>query len=128
MRSSAACILIGSETTYLRGLDFAPDGPYFVVVTAGHLNEPRKLCTTAVRFNTGTGQHRPFWVNHTGGNTLLSVAVTGGAVYVGGHQSWLDNTYGGKNGGPARLTDLASGPSTRAPAEHCLGTPPRTAA
>jgi hypothetical protein len=100
----SACILIGHETTYLRALDFSPDGTYFVVVTTGHLNEPRKLCDTAVRFNVaGAGNHRPVWVNHTGANTLLSVEVTGSAVYVGGHQSWLDNTYGWKWGGPGAV-------------------------
>lgn len=97
----SACQLLGNETTYLRGIDFSPDGTYFVVVTTGHLNEPRKLCDTAIRFNVaGDGNHRPVWVNHTGANTLLSVAVTGGAVYVGGHQSWLDNKWGWKYGGP----------------------------
>jgi len=100
----SACQLIGQEQTYLKGLDFSPDASYLVVVTGGHLNEPRKLCDTAVRFNVGgLGNHAPVWVNHTGANTLLSVAVTGSAVYVGGHQSWLDNTWGWKDGGPGAV-------------------------
>ena len=32
---------------------------------------------------------RPTWINYTGGDTLHSVAVTGAAVYVQGHQRWL---------------------------------------
>jgi len=100
----SACQLLGNETTYLRGIDFSPDGTYFVVVTTGHLNEPRKLCDTAERFDVaGDGNHKPVWVNHTGANTLLSVEVTGSAVYVGGHQSWLDNTWGWKWGGPGAV-------------------------
>ncbi|MGY0232141.1 delta-60 repeat domain-containing protein [Longispora urticae] len=106
---NSACIW--SPSTYLRGLDFAPDGSYFVVVTSGHLNEPHKLCDTAARFETGgDGLHAPTWVNHTGGNTLLSVAVTGTAVYVGGHQQWLDNTYGrNKSRGPGAVPRIGIG-------------------
>lgn len=90
--------------TYLRGVDFAPDGSYFVVVTTGNANGPNLLCDTAARFNVaGLGRHDPAWVNHTGGNTLLSVAVTGSAVYVGGHQQWLDNPHGQKTAGPGAV-------------------------
>jgi hypothetical protein len=86
--------------TYLRAVDFSPTGDYFVVVGTGRYNAPDHMCDTAARFNVaGTGLHRPVWVNHTGGNTLLSVDVTGPAVYVGGHQQWLDNPYGQKTAG-----------------------------
>ena len=62
------------------------------------------MCDTAARFETaGTGLHRPTWVNHTGGNTLFVVDVTGPAVYVGGHQQWLDNPYGQKTAGPGAV-------------------------
>ncbi|MGN9910448.1 PKD domain containing protein [Phytohabitans sp. LJ34] len=91
--------------TYLRGVDFAPDGSYFVVVTTGNASGPTRLCDTAARFNVaGLGRHNPAWINHTGGNTLLSVAVTGSAVYVGGHQQWLDNPQGNKTAGPGAVS------------------------
>jgi len=62
------------------------------------------MCDTAARFETyRTGVVPPTWVNHTGGDTLLAVTVTGPAVYVGGHQRWLDNPYGHKNAGPGAV-------------------------
>lgn len=90
--------------TYVRGVDFAPDGSYFVVVTTGGRTDPDELCNTAARFEaTGTGRHRPSWVNHTGGNSLYSVAITGPAVYVGGHEQWHDNPHGNKSAGPGAV-------------------------
>jgi len=91
--------------TYLRGVAFSPDGSYFVVVTSGRLAGAQRMCDTAARFNmAGAGAHNPVWVNHTGGNSLLSVAVTGPAVYVGGHQQWVDNPYGDKSAGPGAVS------------------------
>ncbi|MEV4619664.1 PKD domain containing protein [Asanoa sp. NPDC049573] len=93
-----------SLDTYLRGVDFSPDGSYFVTVTTGALPGPARMCDTAARFETaGAGLHRATWVNHTGGNTLFSVSVTGSAVYVGGHQQWLDNPRGDKTKGPGAV-------------------------
>jgi hypothetical protein len=93
-----------SLDTYLRGVDFSPDGAYFVTVTTGALTGPGKMCDAAARFETaGAGAHRPTWVNHTGGNSLYSVSVTGSAVYVGGHQQWLDNPQGKKSKGPGAV-------------------------
>jgi hypothetical protein len=87
--------------TYLRGVDFSPGGDYFVVVSTGRWSGPGRPCDTAARFTTaGSGDHAPDWVNHTGGNSLYSVAVTGSAVYVGGHELWLDNPFGHKTPGP----------------------------
>ncbi|MFF5210281.1 hypothetical protein [Streptosporangium sp. NPDC000396] len=90
--------------SYVRGLDFAPDGSYFAVVTTGGPDKPEKLCDSAARFETyARGTVRPTWVNHTGGDSLYSVAVTGAAVYVGGHQRWLDNPHGRDSAGPGAV-------------------------
>jgi beta-propeller uncharacterized protein DUF5122 len=87
--------------TWLRAVDFSPGGDYFVVVTTGRLTGPGMMCDTAARFETaGTGMHHPTWVNHTGGNSLYAVDLTGPAVYVGGHELWLDNPQGHKSAGP----------------------------
>ena len=90
--------------TYLRGVDFSPGGDYFVVVATGRLTGPGRMCDTAARFEAGgTGLHRPTWVNYTGGQSLFAVGVTGSAVYVGGHEIWLDNPDGHKSAGPGAV-------------------------
>jgi hypothetical protein len=86
--------------TYLRGVDFSPDGSYFVAVTTGRAASPTSTCDSVLRFNmAGTGSHKPVWVNHTGGDSLYAVSVTGPAVYAGGHQRWMDNPYGSETAG-----------------------------
>jgi hypothetical protein len=91
---------------YLRGLDFAPDGRYFVVVTTGGPQRSgSRLCDSAARFETyakGTAV-KPTWVNKTGGDSLYAVSATGAAVYVGGHQRWLNNPQGYDSAGPGAV-------------------------
>ncbi len=92
--------------TYMRGIDFAPDGSYFVVVTTGGPFGTTQLCDSAARWEsgkTGSGQD-PTWVNWTGGDTLLSVSITGSAVYVAGHQRWQDNPQGHDNPGAGAVS------------------------
>ncbi|GAB4050269.1 WD40 repeat domain-containing protein [Catellatospora paridis] len=90
--------------TYMRAADFSPDGEYFVIVTTGRLSGYEINCDTAARFETyATGRVRPTWVNHTGGDSLYAVEIVGGAVYVGGHQRWLDNPYGMESAGPGAV-------------------------
>ena len=89
-----------SYKTYVRAVDFAPDSSYFVVVTTGAHPGPQRMCDSAARFDlAGDGLHRPTWVNHTGGDSLTAVSVTGAAVYVGGHQRWMNNPYGNNSPG-----------------------------
>ncbi|MBV1854143.1 PKD domain containing protein [Catellatospora tritici] len=90
--------------TYMRGADFSPDGSYLVIVTTGRLSGRRLTCDTAARFETYTaGRTDPTWVNHTGGDSLYAVKIIGGAVYVGGHQRWLDNPFGHESEGPGAV-------------------------
>ncbi|HEX5740198.1 MAG TPA: hypothetical protein VFY17_01435 [Pilimelia sp.] len=93
-----------SIPAYLRDVDISADGRYFVVVTSGGPGRGT-LCDTAARFDFGraAADKQPTWVNYTGGDTLLSVAVTGAAVYVGGHQRWLDNPAGNNTQGPGAV-------------------------
>ncbi|MEW9554810.1 hypothetical protein [Nonomuraea sp. NPDC050783] len=89
--------------SYVRGLDFSPDGSYFVVVTTGGARGG--MCDTAARFETYArgSAIRPTWVNATGGDSLYAVAATGAAVYVGGHLRWLDNPRGRDTAGPGAV-------------------------
>ncbi|WP_018653345.1 hypothetical protein [Actinomadura flavalba] len=104
-RYATSCNLDAFDT-YMRGMDFSPDGKYFVVVTTGGGYGTSQLCDSAARWETartGSGQ-KPTWVNWTGGDTLLSTSVTGAAVYVGGHQRWLNNPYGRDFAGPGAVS------------------------
>jgi hypothetical protein len=80
-----------SFPSYVREVEIAATGTWFVVVSTGYTYAGR-LCDAAARWDFGTDapNKQPTWVNYTGGDTLLSVAITGAAVYVGGHQRWLD--------------------------------------
>ena len=85
--------------TDLRGVDVSPDGTYFVVVTTGPFH-PHTLCDSAARWELsarGAGL-QPTWVDPPGGDSLTSVAITGTAVYVGGHQRWMNNPWPKKTG------------------------------
>lgn len=87
--------------TYMRGIDFSPDGTWFAVATGGR-SFPGRLCDAVSRWEVSreVDDKQPTWINYTGGDSLLSVAITGAAVYAGGHQRWMDATdrmgqYGG---------------------------------
>ena len=90
--------------TYMRDVDISPDGSYFVVGTTGAYRAG-SLCDAASRWElgaTGSGQ-QPTWVDYTGGDTLYSVAITGTAVYVGGHQRRMNNSFAADKAGPGAV-------------------------
>ncbi len=90
--------------TYMRGVDFSPDGKYFVIVTTGRSSGPDRMCDVATRFETyGVGEQKPTWVNHTGGDSLYAVEITQDAVFVGGHQRWMNNPHGHESAGPGAV-------------------------
>jgi hypothetical protein len=100
-RFDVDCAASGSRDVSAEGVDFSPDGSYFVVVATGGPTGTNGICDAAARFETAkvSSTVQPTWINWTGGDTLYSVAVTGTAVYVGGHQRWLDNPFGRDSAG-----------------------------
>jgi hypothetical protein len=94
--------------TYVRDVDIAPDGAYFVVATTGAFfggSNAGVLCDTASRWELGpTGSNQqPSWVDYAGGDTTYSIAATGTAVYVGGHFRWWNNPFAGDTVGPGTV-------------------------
>ncbi|MGH3471558.1 MAG: hypothetical protein ACRDPG_05885 [Nocardioidaceae bacterium] len=81
--------------SYVRSVSFSPNGRYFVVTTSGG---PHRgwLCDSASRWETHASglSLQPTWVDSSGGDSILSVAVSDPAVYVGGHFRWLNNPDG----------------------------------
>ncbi|GAB3428847.1 hypothetical protein GCM10027569_73000 [Flindersiella endophytica] len=79
--------------TYMHDVDISPDGKYFVVTTTGAWRGNQGPCDTTSRFevgSTGTGL-KPSWTSYSGGDTMYAIAITGPAVYIGGHFRWQNN-------------------------------------
>ena len=94
-RYEPACYANGFDS-YVREVDYAPDGSHFVIVATGGSGYLGTLCDAAARFDSSsTGQAvEPRWVAVTGGDTLHSVAASDAVTYIGGHQRWLNNPLG----------------------------------
>ncbi|WP_238453961.1 malectin domain-containing carbohydrate-binding protein [Micromonospora sp. ATA51] len=92
-----------SFDSYVRDVQFSPDGKYFVVATTGGAYPG--LCDSAARWETAAtgGGQQPTWVNYSGGDTFLSVGISEQAVYVGGHFRWSNNSSGTDKAAPGAV-------------------------
>jgi PKD domain/Malectin domain len=90
--------------TYMRGLSVSPDGKFFVITATGGQNDGT-LCDTAARFEFGSAGDdvQPTWIDYAGGDTLWGVEITEQAVFVGGHQRWMNNSEASDFAGPGAV-------------------------
>ncbi|WP_091656651.1 delta-60 repeat domain-containing protein [Micromonospora auratinigra] len=105
---------------YVQSVKFGEDGSYFIVGSNGGGGWPAAYCDALVRFETaarGTGQLAT-WVDFTGNDTITSVEVADGVIYLGGHFRWLNNPNASDNAGAGavdRLGIAAVTPATGLP-------------
>jgi hypothetical protein len=96
--------LASAFDSYVRDVSYSPDGSYFVIATTG-ARFANSLCDTAARWSsTATGTNlTPTWASFSGGDTILSVAISEQAIYVGGHMRWMNNSDGSDTAGPGAV-------------------------
>ena len=88
-RFSDACFWFTFDS-WIRDVDFSPDGSYFAVAAAGGhdflIPEADTTCDTITRWETNaSGQNlQPTWLASSGSDSFFSVAITGPAVYGAG--------------------------------------------
>ncbi|MDN5894936.1 MAG: hypothetical protein L0H93_13035, partial [Nocardioides sp.] len=104
----------GRWRSYVQDVDFSPDGSYFAIVSAGYVAPTGTIgyavCDAVARFETNNlSPTQPTWINYTGGDSLRSVAITGAAVYVQGHNRWLNNPLGRDSAGPGAVDARGGG-------------------
>ena len=91
-RYVAAC-LSSMFPFYARDVDFSDDGTYFVIGADGGNGDA--YCDATARFETADrGAAKATWVNFTGRDSVTSIEVVDGLVYVAGHFRWLNNANG----------------------------------
>lgn len=98
----AACYSFAFDS-YVRDIKISPDGTYFVIGATGGGADGN--CDTAARWEiNASGQDIPrTWASYAGGDSILSVAITGPVVYAGGHQRWMNNPNGNDFAGPGAV-------------------------
>ena len=98
-----------SIPNYVSSLSYSGDGTWFAMANAGYKNSSGPLtatvCDAVSRFSTApVSTSAPTWVNYTGCDSLYSVLVEADAVYVGGHERWLNNPNGCDSAGPGAVS------------------------
>lgn len=115
--------------SYMRDVEMSPDGSFFVVATTGGPHAGT-LCDTAARFETyavGTSLV-PTWTGQSGGDTLWGVEITRAAVFIGGHNRWMNNPSGSDSAGQGSVPRpglSALDPQTGVPLKWNPGRNPR---
>ncbi|MBO0863530.1 MAG: PKD domain-containing protein [Mycobacterium sp.] len=132
---TAACYSWAFDT-YMTDVQYSADGSYFVITATGgggtNDDGSNSLCDSASRWAAAAtgGNVKPTWVDYTGRDSLWSLAITGTAIYVGGHQRWMNNSYGSDNaqaGAVPRPGIAALDPESGVPLAWDAGRNPRGA-
>ena len=94
---------------YVSSLSYTADGTWFAMATTGYKNSSGPLtatvCDAVARFSASVvSGGTPTWVNYTGCDSLYSVLVAADAVYVGGHNRWLNNPNACDSAGPGSVS------------------------
>ena len=90
----------------VRVVALAPDDSYFVIGAGGGGGPVLgTLCDTATKWRTNNPvtDAKPEWVSAAGGDTIWAVAPSENAIYVGGHQRWMNNTLGNDYAAPGAV-------------------------
>lgn len=92
---------VPNESFYAKGANWAADdGSVYIATTGYHpdgvsTSGPRTgLCDAVAAFPASAGAVSSKWINYAGCDSLYSVVADASAVYVGGHQRWLNNGFG----------------------------------
>ena len=113
------------ESFYVRSAAWSPDDSTIYLGTTGYQpwnlssGSPRTgLCDSIAAFPATHASVTHRWINYTGCDSLYAAAADSGAVYVGGHPRWLNNSDGCNFAGPRAVPYLgmqALLPDTGAP-------------
>ncbi len=97
----------------MRDVDYAPDDEYFAVATTGGPYYGHVVRHSHPLGSGGSGAALiETWADWSGGDTLTAVAVTDVAVYIGGHQRWMNNHSGATSAGIGAVSREGIAPST----------------
>ena len=80
-----------AQPVWVRDVDWAPDGTWWALAGPAATTRTRALRLGEPLDQRRQRDARPVWINYSGGDTFLSVRVTGQHVYVGGHFRELDH-------------------------------------
>ncbi|WP_245736598.1 hypothetical protein [Micromonospora pattaloongensis] len=114
---------------YVQDVSFSADGSYFIVGSNGGAGWPAAYCDALVRFETADRGSNLLatWVNFTGNDTITSIEVADGVVYLGGHFRWLNNPNASDRAGNGAIDRLGVGAVNPATGMPLNWNPRRTA-
>ena len=79
------------EPFYVRAATWSPDSAKVYLATTGYKGVS-PLCDAVSAFSSqASATLQPLWINKTGCDSLYAVAADAGAVYIGGHERYIDN-------------------------------------